>query len=270
MKKVTQILILFFLLFPLSIICSPTRSSALDYLVDFIAENYKETEIAGAGSPKIYHTLQVNTELGSRVLMLEGDDLDYRIWLRQYLSTAKQLIITVPDDQVSLFKNSKLFQIDVTLVNPLSGSDWKNVELPPVIEEPPPKEPYKGKKHILVVDDDPKKRSLIEMVITKLGYPVTLAANSYDALEIFRKQPDKFNLVIADGGIHKGVSSASLVKNILETSSEINIILGTGYKDEKITAMFTDFFAGISRVIIKPLVLKELPKTILQVLEKKI
>lgn len=270
MKKVIQILILLPLLCsPLSIICLPVHSSASDYLVDFVSENYKETDDGEAVTPKIYHTIQVETEIGSRVLMLQGDDLDYRIWLRQYLATAKKLIINVPDDQNALFKASKLFSIDVRLVHPLSASQWREIE-PVVIGEPAVKPPYEGKKHILIVDDNIKKRALIEMVVKDLGFPVTIASNSHDALNIFKQQPDKFSLVIADGNIYKGVSSTSLVKNILETSPDTPVILGTSYKEEKTTAMLTDFFAGFSRVLIKPLVLKELSKTILQVLDKKV
>lgn len=269
MKKVIQILILLRVLSSLSILCLSDYSFASDYLVDFISENYKETDSVEAGAPKIYHTIQVDTtDLGSRVLLLKGDDLNYRIWLRQYLATAKKLIITVPDDQEGLFRGAKLFAIDINLVHPLSGNHWKAGD--PVIGEAVAKPPYKGKKYILIVDSNAKKRALIEMVVKNLGFPVTLASNSYDALNIFRQQPDKFNLVIADSSVYQGVSSTSLVKNILEIAPDTPVILGTNYKEEKVTSMLTDFFAGFSRVIIKPLVLRELPKTILQVLEKKV
>lgn len=268
MKKVNNILILLYFICSFYFIYTPDRSFASDYLVDFIAENYKETDNGEASAPKIYHTIQIDTDIGSRVLLLKGDDLDYRIWLRQYLATAKQLIITVPDDQEALFRTSRLFSIDVNLVHPLSGNHWKEDD--PIIAELPAKPPYTGKKHILIVDENLKKRSLIEMVVKDLGFPVVLASNSYDALNIFRQQPDKFNLVIADNSVHQGISSTSFVKNILETSPDTPVILGTNYKEEKITAMLSDFFAGFSRVIIKPLVLRELPKVILQVLEKKV
>lgn len=265
MKKVTQMLIL------LSILYLPINSFSADYLVDFIGENYKEIDSEKAGGPKIYHTIQVETEdLGSRVLKLTGDNFDYRIWLRQYLATAKKLIITVPDDKNPLFRISKLFEIDINMVHPLSASGWKAIDPIETGEAPPPIPPYTGKKHILIVDNDPKKRALIEMVVKKLKFPVTIAANFHDALNIFNNQPDKFSLVIADGNTYKGVSSISLVKNILESSPDISVIIGTEYKEEKTTAMLTDFFSGFSRVIIKPLVLKELSKTILQMLEKKV
>ncbi|MBF0390041.1 MAG: response regulator [Desulfamplus sp.] len=251
-------------------ICLPTHSFAYDYLVDFISENYKETGAQKAGGPKIYHTIQIETEdLGSRVLKLTGDDLDYRIWLRQYLTNAKKLIIKVPEDQNPAFRTSKLFDIDISMVHPISDTNWQTID-PIEIGVPPLPPPYTGKKHILIVDNDPKKRALIEMVVKELKFPVTIAANFYDALNIFTNQPDKFNLVIADGNTYNGISSISLVKNILEAAPDIPVIIGTDYKEEKTRAMLTDFFAGFSRVIIKPLVLKELSKTILQVLEKKV
>lgn len=264
MKKNIQTVIL------LALLSLPVNLPASDYLVDFISENYKESDIEESDLPKIYHTIQVDTqELGTRILVLKGDDLDYRIWLRQYLTTAKKLIVTVPDEQNPTFRSAKLFEIDVKLIHPVAENKWKEPE-PEIILEPEVKPPYKGKKHVMVVDDNQKRRDLIQMLVKKLGFPVTVAANSYDALNIFQNQPDKFSLVIADGNTYKGVSSTSLVKNILETSPDISVILGTDYKEEKTAAMLTDFFAGFSRVIIKPLVLSELSKTILQVLDKKV
>ncbi|MBF0412682.1 MAG: response regulator [Desulfamplus sp.] len=264
MKKTIQTIIL------LSILCLPVHLFASDYLVDFISENYKESNAEKSDTPKIYHTIQVETEeLGTRVLVLKGDDIDYRIWLRQYLATAKKLIVTVPEKENPQFRISKLFSIDVKMVHPIAENQWKEPE-PEIIVEIEVKPPFKGKKHIMVVDDNQKRRDLIQMLVKKLGFPVTIASNSYDALNIFKNQPDKFSLVIADGNTYKGVSTTSLVKNILETSPDVSVILGTDYKEEKTTAMLTDFFAGFSRVVIKPLVLSELSKTILQVLDKKV
>ncbi len=264
MRKVLKILILFYILY------LPINLFASDYLVDFISENYKESDAQKSDIPKIYHTIQVESEeLGTRVLLLKGDDLDYRVWLRQYLATAKKLIITVPDDANPLFRVSKLFAIDVNLVHPIAENQWREPQ-PEIIEEPESKPPYKGAKHIMIVDDNQKRRDLIQMLVKKLGFPVTIASNSHDAINIFNNQPDKFSLVIADGNTYKGISSTSLVKNILQTSPDVSIILGTDYQEEKTTAMLTDFFSGFSRVIIKPLVLSELSKTILQVLDKKV
>ncbi len=254
--------------FILMLFLLPRHTFAFDYLVDFVSENYKELNTGDADGPKVYHTLQVNTSVGSKLLLLKGKDHEYRKWLRQYLSRYHNLIVTVPDEEEPLFKNSKLFEIEVNAIHPLSGSPWKKD--PSIILPVSLPGEFKGDKHILIVDDDPEKRGLIEMVVKDLGFPVTLAANAYDGLNIFKQQPDKFSLVIADSDISGQLSATSLVKHIIETSPETPVILGTDYKEKKMTSMFMDFFSGFSNVIIKPLVLQELSKTILQVVEKNV
>ncbi len=254
--------------FILMLFLLPRHTFAFDYLADFVSENYKELNTGDADGPKVYHTLQVNTSVGSKLLLLKGKDHEYRKWLRQYLSRYHNLIVTVPDEEEPLFKNSKLFEIEVNAIHPLSGSPWKKD--PSIILPVSLPGEFKGDKHILIVDDDPEKRGLIEMVVKDLGFPVTLAANAYDGLNIFKQQPDKFSLVIADSDISGQLSATSLVKHIIETSPETPVILGTDYKEKKMTSMFMDFFSGFSNVIIKPLVLQELSKTILQVVEKNV
>ena len=49
---------------------------------------------------------------------------------------------------------------------------------------------------ILLVDDDPGMRALIDRMITPLGHDVAHAANGNEALQRFREQP--FDLVITD------------------------------------------------------------------------
>lgn len=242
----------------------PVPGSASDYMVDFISENYKQLKRGDVDGLKVYHTIQVDTPIGSKLLMLKGKDHEYRKWLRQYLSRYHKLIVTVPQEEEPLFKNSKLFEIDVNAIHPISGTPWKrDPSVVPIVSLP---QEFQGEKHILIVDDDPQKRGLIEMVVKDLGFPVTLAANAYDGLNIFRQQPDKFRLVIADSNISGQLSTTSLIKHIIDSSPETPVIVGTDYKEKKITSMFMDFFSGFSHIIIKPLILQELSKTILQVL----
>jgi len=246
----------------------PVQTLAFDHLVNFISENYRELNKGDADGPKIYHTIQVETPIGSKVIMLKGKDYEYRKWLRQYLSRYHKLIIKVPNDEEPLFKIAKLFEIEVNSIHPISGSSWKKdptiIPILPVLTE------FKGEKHILIVDDDPEKRGLIEMVVRDLGFPVTIATNPYDALNIFKQQPDKFRLIIADAVVSGELSTTSLVRHIIDTDPEIPVILGTDYREKTMTSMLTDFFSGFSRIIIKPVVLQDLSKTILQILEKNV
>ena len=255
------------LIFYMLLIILPLRAAAYDYMVEFVAEKYKEMAIGEGAAYKVYHTLQVNSELGSRLLLLTGDDFEYRIWLREYLARNNRLILKIPDDADGLFRVSKLFELDVNAVHPVTGEKWAEKVLlspgAPIIEPL-----FSGKKHILIIDDNPEKRDLIEMIVKDLGFPVTPSGNQFDALRAFKHQPDKFKMVIVDS-IMAGSSSTGLVKSLVDTAPDIPVILGTEYKDQKTTALMKDFFSGYGRVIVKPVVLRELSKTILDILNQK-
>ena len=92
--------------------------------------------------------------------------------------------------------------IEVTS-NPGEGSLF-TVSLPALSRSGPRQEapakapgPHRGTEHVLVADDDPRVRVLLERVLTGAGYQVTLAEDGAVALERFERSPD-VALVITD------------------------------------------------------------------------
>ena len=55
-----------------------------------------------------------------------------------------------------------------------------------------------GKERILIVDDEDMLVELNEQRLSRLGYEVVATTSSMEALAIFRKEPDAFDLVITD------------------------------------------------------------------------
>ena len=237
---------------------------ARDYMVDFVSENYREQAADDGNSRRIFHTIQVNTDLGSRLLILNGDDDQYRNWLRSCLSHSPRLILRVPEADDEVFKMSNAFPIDVTRIYPIDEKQWQT---PGVDAVPGPA--FTGKRHILIVDANEKRRGLIDLIVRDLGYPVTLSANGTDALLTFRRQPDKFCMVIADITL-PGINGTQLVKNLIHLSPELPVILGTAYADKTMEANAETSFVGSDSVAIKPVVLQELPKTILTMLKERV
>ncbi|MGM0680637.1 MAG: PAS domain S-box protein, partial [Thermodesulfobacteriota bacterium] len=87
-----------------------------------------------------------------------------------------------------------------------------------------------GKERILVVDDEEFVVRVEKRMLENLGYEVTALTSSKEALEIFRKDPEYFDLVITDMAMPE-LAGAQLSKNLLEVRSDIPIILCTGYSD---------------------------------------
>lgn len=104
------------------------QSKAGDFIVEYVKENYKEMQMPASYTPVIYHSIQVTTDAGPKLLILKGDDYHYRKWLRQYIAQGKQFIAQIPDDRDDLFISSRAFEIDVTNVHPVNLSKFRQGE----------------------------------------------------------------------------------------------------------------------------------------------
>jgi len=241
----------------------PLQSQARDYLVEFVGEHYREQQNGSDPRKKIYHTLQVDSALGSKLLILKGDDNRYRAWLRNYLADHTKLIVTVPDSEDTVFRKAKAYEIDATAIHPVYGNFWKEVETG--MEFVPA---YHGEKQILVVDDNIDRRNLLEMIIKDLGHPVSVSGDGLAAWKMFRIQPDKYIMVITDNRV-PGMTGADLAKKISKADPGMPVIIGTEYKarDEE---NLLRIFAGSDTIVVKPVILRELTRTIADLLGKNV
>lgn len=250
-KKITGLLlVLLFLSFP---------AWAKDYMVTYMGEMYKEMPGEINRQPMFYHALQVDTQNGSRLLILTGGDSVYRNWLRQYMAHENNLIVQVPDSDDDQFMHSRVFEVDVTAVHPVWGDIWQEK-----VEGLGPIPPFLGDKHILVVDPDNRRRELVEMVVKNLGYPVTVTENGEDALAMFTRQPDKFRMVITDSQPEE-LAGLEMVTSLIKVTPDLPVIFGTGYKRN--IKDLSRAFNGSDKVIVTQLLLSELAKNIHRLLE---
>lgn len=121
------------------------------------------------------------------------------------------------------------------------------------------------KKKILVVDDEPLLANIYQKQLERWGYRVTAVTESEDALELFRRQPEEFDLLITDQAM-PGLTGEDLVLHILKIKPTIPIIMCTGHSEtvseEKALAM------GIKKYVFKPLNGEELIAAIQEVLDE--
>lgn len=123
----------------------------------------------------------------------------------------------------------------------------------------------KGKECILFVDNERPICELIQEKLKGLGYTIITQTNSQDALDMFLKTPDQFDLVMTDLSMPK-MSGERLVQNILSIRSDIPIILCTGrnqaFADECVRAL------GAKGSVLKPFAENAVAKTIRQALDR--
>jgi len=133
-------------------------------------------------------------------------------------------------------------------------------------EEPLPREGAMptGTERILFVDDEPVLAELASEMLNKLGYRVTVRTSSVEALDLFVRDPEAYDLVITDMTM-PGMTGDKLAQQVIMARKDIPVILCTGYSDhmseEKAKKM------GIREFIMKPFEMKDFAAKVRRVLD---
>lgn len=121
----------------------------------------------------------------------------------------------------------------------------------------------KGSESILLVDDEESIANLGKMLLENLGYRVKSFTSSIKALEIFRKEPQRFDLVITDQAM-PNITGEKLVRQLRQIRNDIPIILCTGFSDMITRKQALSF--GINEYIEKPFGVDDLSWAVRRVL----
>jgi PAS domain S-box-containing protein len=124
--------------------------------------------------------------------------------------------------------------------------------------------PPTGTERILFVDDEEAIVRSVRPLLERLGYRVTTAINSPEALEVFRSQPEAFDLVITDQ-IMPRMTGIDLAEEIMRIRPGMPVILCTGFSEQ---ISKKDIKArGIRAFIMKPLTTKGMAEIIRHALD---
>jgi two-component system, cell cycle sensor histidine kinase and response regulator CckA len=123
-----------------------------------------------------------------------------------------------------------------------------------------------GRERILFVDDEDMLTTLNAERLKNLGYDVTTATDSREALRIFQAEPDRFDLVITDYTMPH-LTGIDFAGQLLKIREDIPIILCTGYSE--VISPETAMEAGVKEFLMKPLTKQELAEAIRRVLDEK-
>ena len=122
----------------------------------------------------------------------------------------------------------------------------------------------RGRESILFVDDEDYLTVLGKQMLTSLGYSVTTATGSGEALRLFEAEPARFDLVITDRTMPR-MNGEELARKIIALRPDIPVILCTGFSsrpDEKVELkkIFRAF-------LLKPFLRRDMAETIRLVLD---
>jgi two-component system, cell cycle sensor histidine kinase and response regulator CckA len=120
-----------------------------------------------------------------------------------------------------------------------------------------------GSGCILFVDDEQSLIDLGRDLLGRLGYRVETRTSALDALEAFRAEPPKFDLVISDMTMPK-MTGDEMARQMRAIRPGLPIILCSGFS-ERLHAQATEAI-GINAVLMKPVLYTDLARTVHRVL----
>ncbi len=121
-----------------------------------------------------------------------------------------------------------------------------------------------GSENILFVDDEEEIGNLARQMLERAGYKVTTKTDSREALKLFQKKPQDFDLVVTDQAMPK-LYGVKLAEEILKVRPGLPIILISGFADTITLESVKEI--GIRDFIMKPLVGYELAQAIRHALD---
>ncbi len=122
-----------------------------------------------------------------------------------------------------------------------------------------------GNETILIVDDEESIVKMTQRMVEQLGYRAEGRTHPQDALQLFKDNPDHFDLIISDMTMPEmtGITLARKIKNI---APDIPIIICTGHNPHSGNENTEETI--ISAYITKPIFMHDLAKTLRMALEE--
>ena len=129
----------------------------------------------------------------------------------------------------------------------------------PAVEEADPEMAVadlpRGRERILFVDDDEMLADLGRMMLSELGYEVTVLCDSHEALKEFRRNPWEYDLLFSDQTM-PGLTGKELIRQVRQVRPDLPTVICTGYSNRLQEADAQEL--GINAFCMKPLELPEL------------
>lgn len=122
-----------------------------------------------------------------------------------------------------------------------------------------------GSESVLFIDDEENLVDSGRQILEYLGYNVTAGTSSIEALALFKKYPDRFDIVITDMTM-PDMTGDRLAREMIKIRADIPVILCTGFS-EKITEKEVQKI-GIKKLAMKPLLMSDLAMSIRQALSE--
>jgi CheY-like chemotaxis protein len=126
-------------------------------------------------------------------------------------------------------------------------------------------ETLKGTETVLLVDDEDRIVDIGKKILKLMGYKVLVAKNGKEAIELYKKNHDKIDIVILDM-IMPEMGGGEAYDRLKEINPHVRVLLSSGYS---INGEATEILErGCNGFAQKPFSMKELSRRIREILDK--
>jgi signal transduction histidine kinase/ActR/RegA family two-component response regulator/HAMP domain-containing protein len=112
-----------------------------------------------------------------------------------------------------------------------------------------------GSEHVLLVEDEPALRGMLDNLLTSRGFRVTAASDGREACRLAGELADRIDLVITDV-VMPGMSGPEMVDEIRGSRPDVAVLFMSGYSDE--TTLSHGLSTAQSTLLAKPFSLDQL------------
>jgi len=157
----------------------------------------------------------------------------------------------------------------ITVYSEMGNGTTFHVYLPVILEEEREEEESEGplptgSERILFIDDEQVLIEIASQMLEQLRYEVVTTRSSVQALELFRAEPDRFDLVITDMTMPH-MTGDKLARELMKIRPDIPIILCTGHSKLLSEAKAKDM--GIRAFVMKPILKRTLAEAVRKALD---
>ncbi len=131
-------------------------------------------------------------------------------------------------------------------------------------EEKAPEEILKGEEAVLLVDDEGMVLDVGEQMLKQLGYKVLIATGGREAIGLYKKNPEKIDIVILDM-IMPEMGGGKTYDSLKKINPHVKVLLSSGYS---VNGQATEILErGCDGFIQKPFNMKELSQKLRDILD---
>jgi two-component system cell cycle sensor histidine kinase/response regulator CckA len=106
-------------------------------------------------------------------------------------------------------------------------------------------------RRLLVVDDEAPARILASRVFSEAGFEVVTAQSGFECLELYRKRPNWFDLILLDFSM-PFMDGAETFRRLRIINPKVVVLLSTGFMAQVENRIERMVAAGLDGVILKP------------------